>query len=205
VTSAGSVDCSRLSSPAAQVRTTAMSPEVNVRVLSVQTTVVDPSDSTAGSLRTSALRAAMRCRPTASAMAATAGSASGTAATASAMPVSMMMSSGAPWSAASRAQLGRDPDAGVHRQDRRDCRRLDCISENQGHHARRDQKQDDDAVKLVQENSKGGYTRRWRKAIWSVLRQSLRGFGSRSPVFVESRAASTSAAPRACQRGDSTR
>ena len=77
-----------ISPPAAQTRTTVMSPEVSVRVLSVQMTVVDPSDSTAGSRRTSACRAAMRRTPTASAIVATAGRASGTAATASAMPVS---------------------------------------------------------------------------------------------------------------------
>ena len=85
VACAGPPDGSELSWPAVHVRTTAMSPDVRVRVLSVQMTVVDPSDSTAGRRRTSAFRAAIRCRPTASAIVATAGSASGTAATASAI------------------------------------------------------------------------------------------------------------------------
>ncbi len=84
------------SMPAAWIRTTAISPEVSVRVLSVQTIVVDPRDSTAGSRRTSAWRRAMRCMPTASAIVATAGSASGTAAMASAMAVSITSSIGRP-------------------------------------------------------------------------------------------------------------
>ena len=85
------------SRPPVQTRTTDISPDVSVLVLSVQTTVVEPSVSTAGSLRTSACRLAMRRIPTASAIVATAGSASGTAATASAMPVSTTRPNGAPW------------------------------------------------------------------------------------------------------------
>ena len=40
--------------PMAHTVTTAMSPEVSVRVLSLHTMVVEPSDSTAGSRRTRA-------------------------------------------------------------------------------------------------------------------------------------------------------
>ncbi len=68
------------------MRRTVISFFVSVPVLSVQMTVVDPSVSTVGSLRTSAWRFTMRCTPTASEIVTTAGSASGTTATASAMP-----------------------------------------------------------------------------------------------------------------------
>jgi hypothetical protein len=56
---------------------------VSVPVLSEQITVTDPSDSTAGSRRTIALRRAIRCTPIASTMVSAAGSPSGIAATAS--------------------------------------------------------------------------------------------------------------------------
>ena len=111
VACAGPPDGSELSWPAVHVRTTAMSPDVRVRVLSVQMTVVDPSDSTAGRRRTSAFRAAIRCRPTASAIVATAGSASGTAATASAIPVSITMSRGTRCRAARPATIAATPSA----------------------------------------------------------------------------------------------
>src|SRR5438067_9460341 len=60
---------------------TAIRPSVSVPVLSVAMTVTDPSVSTAGSRRTSALRAAIRRAPSARASVTTAGSDSGTAAT----------------------------------------------------------------------------------------------------------------------------
>jgi len=63
---------------------------VSVPVLSVQMTVVEPSVSTAGRRRTSELARAIRCTPSASVMVATAGRPSGTAAIASAMPISIM-------------------------------------------------------------------------------------------------------------------
>ena len=63
---------------------------VSVPVLSVQITVVAPSVSTAERLRTSAFFAAMRLTPSASVIVATKGSPSGTAATASAIPVSII-------------------------------------------------------------------------------------------------------------------
>ena len=85
-----------ISRPAVHTRTTVISPDVSVFVLSVQTTVVEPSVSTAGSRRTSACRLAIRRMPTASAIVATAGSASGTAATASAIPVSTTSPIGTP-------------------------------------------------------------------------------------------------------------
>ena len=75
-----------------------MSPDVSVRVLSLQTTVTEPSASTAASRRTSARRAAIRRSPIASAIVATAGSASGTAATASAIPICSTSAKGAPCS-----------------------------------------------------------------------------------------------------------
>jgi hypothetical protein len=62
-----------------------MRPVVSVPVLSVTITVTLPSVSTEGRWRTRTCRAAMRCTPTARAMVTTAGSPSGTAATASAM------------------------------------------------------------------------------------------------------------------------
>ena len=87
-----------------------MSPDVSVRVLSVQTTVVDPSVSTAGSRRTSAWRRAIRRMPTASAIVTTAGSASGTAATASAMPVSKHQGEGGALHRAEHRHEGRDSE-----------------------------------------------------------------------------------------------
>ena len=92
-------------------RTSVIRPDVSVRVLSVQTTVADPSASTAGSRRTSAWRRAIRCTPTASAIVATAGSASGTAATASAMPISTTSPSGAPCQAPRAATSAAMPSA----------------------------------------------------------------------------------------------
>ena len=82
-----------------------------MRVLSVHTTVVEPSASTAGNRRTSAWRLAMRRSPTASAIVATAGSASGTAATASAIPISITSASGAPWTAPRAATSAATPRA----------------------------------------------------------------------------------------------
>jgi hypothetical protein len=99
----GAASRSRNSLPAVQIRTTVIRPVVSVRVLSVQTIVADPSDSTAGSRRTSACRRTIRRMPTASAMVATAGRASGMAATARAMPVSSTVSQGAPLTAAAAA------------------------------------------------------------------------------------------------------
>ena len=94
---------SAYSAPAAQTRTTDITPEVSVRVLSVQTTVVDPSASTAASRRTSARRRAIRRRPIASAIVATAGRPSGTAATARAIAVSTIRPQGAPCATPSTA------------------------------------------------------------------------------------------------------
>ena len=67
------------------MRRAVISPLVSVPVLSEQITVVHPSVSTAGMRRTSALRFAISCIPTASAPVTIAASASGTAATARAM------------------------------------------------------------------------------------------------------------------------
>ena len=64
---------------------TVISLQVRVPVLSEQITVVEPSVSTAGSLRMMALRRAMRCTPMARAMVTTAGRPSGMAPTARAM------------------------------------------------------------------------------------------------------------------------
>ena len=64
---------------------TVISLRVSVPVLSEQMVVVEPSVSTAGSLRMTARRAAMRCTPMASAMVTMAGRPSGIAPTASAM------------------------------------------------------------------------------------------------------------------------
>ena len=71
--------------PPTNTRRAVISPLVSVPVLSEQITVVHPSVSTAGMRRTSALRFAISCIPTASAPVTIAASASGTAATASAM------------------------------------------------------------------------------------------------------------------------
>ena len=65
-----------------QARSTSIRFSVRVPVLSEQMTVTEPSVSTAGSLRTSALRRAMRRAPSASATVTTAGRPSGMAATA---------------------------------------------------------------------------------------------------------------------------
>ena len=99
------------SRPAAHTRTIVISPEVSVLVLSVHTTVVEPRVSTAGRRRTSACRRAIRRMPTASAIVATAGRASGTAATARAMPVSITSPSGAPCTAPSVATAAATPSA----------------------------------------------------------------------------------------------
>ena len=61
---------------------TVISLRVRVPVLSEQITVTEPSVSTAGSRRTMALRAAMRCTPMARVMVMMAGRPSGMAATA---------------------------------------------------------------------------------------------------------------------------
>jgi hypothetical protein len=71
--------------PPTKIRRAVISPLVSVPVLSEQITVVHPSVSTAGIRRTSALRFAISCIPTASAPVTMAASASGTAATASAI------------------------------------------------------------------------------------------------------------------------
>ena len=80
--------------PATQTRRTVISSRVRVPVLSEQITDVLPRVSTAGSLRINALRRAILCRPMAREMVTTAGSASGTTATASAMPNSSISISG---------------------------------------------------------------------------------------------------------------
>ena len=69
-------------------RTMVISERVRVPVLSEQITEADPSVSTEDSRLTMALRAAMRCTPIASTTDSTAGSPSGTAATASDTPSS---------------------------------------------------------------------------------------------------------------------
>lgn len=63
--------------PSNRMWRTVISLRVSVPVLSVQITEVAPSVSTAGSLRITALRAAIRCTPIASVMVMTAGSPSG--------------------------------------------------------------------------------------------------------------------------------
>ena len=77
--------------PPTNTRRAVISPLVSVPVLSEQITVVHPSVSTAGMRRTSALRFAISCIPTASAPVTIAASASGTAATASAMANMVMV------------------------------------------------------------------------------------------------------------------
>ena len=69
-------------SPATSSMVTVMRFSVRVPVLSEQIVVTEPSVSTAGSRRMSARRRTMRCAPRASEMVTTAGSPSGTAATA---------------------------------------------------------------------------------------------------------------------------
>ena len=69
---------------------------VSVPVLSDATTVVEPSVSTAGRWRMIARRRAIRRTPIASAIVTTAGSPSGTAATARLMPASAASASGKP-------------------------------------------------------------------------------------------------------------
>ena len=86
---------------------------VSVPVLSEQITDVLPSVSTTGRRRTSALRLTMRRTPMASEIVTTAGSASGTTATASAMPKMNMSSTGKP---------APEPEANDQRHD--DKRRL---------------------------------------------------------------------------------
>ena len=70
-----------------------MTPSVSVPVLSEAMTVTDPSASTAGSVRTMACCVAMRWADSASDSATTAGSDSGTAATARLTAVSSIASS----------------------------------------------------------------------------------------------------------------
>ena len=77
-------------------RRTVISFRVSVPVLSEQIVEVLPSVSTTGRRRTSAWRLTMRRTPIASEIVTTAGSASGTTATASAMPKMNMSSSGMP-------------------------------------------------------------------------------------------------------------
>ncbi len=69
---------------------------VRVPVLSEQMVVTEPSVSTAGNFRISALRFNIRCAPMASAIVTTAGKPSGTAATAMLMPVINMVRTGSP-------------------------------------------------------------------------------------------------------------
>jgi hypothetical protein len=88
-----------------------MSPEVSVRVLSVQITVAAPSASTAGRRLTSARRRAIRRSPIASAIVTTAGSPSGTAATASALPVSIITLQGSPCTAPRTVTRAAAPSA----------------------------------------------------------------------------------------------
>ena len=78
------------------MRLTVISSRVSVPVLSEQITDTLPSPSTAGRRRTRAWRLTMRWTPSASEMVTTAGSASGTTATASAMPNRIISSSGWP-------------------------------------------------------------------------------------------------------------
>lgn len=79
-----------------------MRPSVIVPVLSVATTVTDPSVSTAGSARTMTWRRAMRCAPTASAIVTTSGSDSGSAATVRLSPTSSISPHGRPWTSPMR-------------------------------------------------------------------------------------------------------
>ena len=72
--------------PATWIRRAVISPRVSVPVLSEAMTETLPSVSTAGSRRTSALRFTIRCAPRAREIVTTAGSASGTTATARAIP-----------------------------------------------------------------------------------------------------------------------
>jgi hypothetical protein len=76
------------------MRRTVISSLVKVPVLSEQMTDTLPSASTAVSRRISAWRCTMRCTPMASEMVTTAGSASGTTATASAIPKITISSNG---------------------------------------------------------------------------------------------------------------
>ena len=80
---------------------------VSVPVLSVQITVALPRVSTAGSFRMRTFRAAMRWTPIASAMVTTAGSPSGTTATASEMADMKTSNIGRPLQS---AQAGHDGD-----------------------------------------------------------------------------------------------
>ncbi len=78
----GAPDADRAGLPGGSATTAVIRFSVSVPVLSLQMTVTAPSVSTAVSLRMSALRRSMRRAPSASAMVTTAGSPSGTAATA---------------------------------------------------------------------------------------------------------------------------
>ena len=81
---------------------TVISLRVNVPVLSEQITVTDPSVSTLGSLRTSAFRLTMRCRPNASVNVTTAGRPSGTAATARLTEINSISSNSPPRASCSK-------------------------------------------------------------------------------------------------------
>ena len=86
------------SSPSAGVhdRSATMAPRVSVPVLSVASSVTEPSVSTAGNERTTAPRRLIRDAPPASASVTTAGSESGTAATARATAATAVISHGSP-------------------------------------------------------------------------------------------------------------
>ncbi len=86
-----------LASPAGvQSSRTTIRPSVSVPVLSVARTVTEPRVSTAGSLRTRALRPAIRRAPSARLRVTTAGSDSGTAATTRLIAVTTISSTGSP-------------------------------------------------------------------------------------------------------------
>ena len=78
------------------IAVTAGLPSVSVPVLSVKMTLTDPRVSTLDSLRTMALRAAIRCTPRARTRVAAAGSPSGIAATARLAAVRSISSAGKP-------------------------------------------------------------------------------------------------------------
>ena len=99
---------------------TVISLRVSVPVLSVHTTVQPPSVSTAASRRTSALRFAMRCTPSASETLTAVGSPSGIAETAAATANSSHLDDGL---AAQHAQH-EDDDGRDHRQDAQPHREL---------------------------------------------------------------------------------
>ena len=96
--------------------TTAVEPAVRVPVLSVASTVTEPRASTAGNERTIAPRRAIRRVPPARASATTAGSDSGTAATARLMPVTTVSSHGLP---CSRPRITTTPQQKITSSDSR--------------------------------------------------------------------------------------